>query len=37
MVEKSSIQRFFGNIHMVRGGWSDSIDEYIREPSEEGF
>ncbi len=36
-LRKSKIQRIVGNIHMVHGGWSDSIDEYIREPSEDYF
>lgn len=33
----SAIQRFVGNIQMVHGGWSDPIEEYIRDPSEEYF
>jgi len=36
-LRKSKIQRFVGNINMVHGGWSDPIDEYIREPSEDYF
>lgn len=32
-----SIQWRLGNIHMVHGGWSDPIDEYIREPNEDYF
>ncbi|ASO06650.1 metallophosphoesterase family protein [Arenibacter algicola] len=36
-LRKSEIQRFVGNIHMVHGGWSDPIDEYIWEPSEKYF
>ena len=27
--DHSAIQRFVGNIHMVHGGWSDPIDEYL--------
>ena len=34
---KSKIQSFVRNIHMVHGGWSDPIDEYIRDPSEKYF
>jgi hypothetical protein len=29
--------RFVGNIHMVHGGWTDPIDEYILEPNAEYF
>jgi putative phosphoesterase len=29
--------RFVGNIHMVHGGWTDPIDEYLLEPSAEYF
>ncbi|WP_425236712.1 metallophosphoesterase family protein [Ulvibacterium sp.] len=36
-LRKSKIQRFVGNIHMVHGGWSNPIDEYIWEPSEDYF
>lgn len=36
-LRKSAVQRFVGNIHMVHGGWSDPIDEYISDPSEEYF
>jgi len=36
-LRKSAIQRFVGNIHMVHGGWSDPIDEYIAQPTEEYF
>lgn len=32
-----NIQKFIGNLHMVHGGWSDPIDEYLFEPSEEYF
>lgn len=32
-----AIQSFVGNIHMVHGGWTDPIDEYLREPTEEYF
>ena len=31
------VQRFVDNIHMVHGGWTDPIDEYLLEPSEEYF
>ena len=31
------VQRRVGNIHMVHGGWSDPIDEYLLEPTEEYF
>lgn len=31
------VQQFVGNIHMVHGGWTDPIDEYLLEPSEEYF
>jgi putative phosphoesterase len=31
------IQMFVENIHMVHGGWSDPIDEYIVEPNAEYF
>lgn len=31
------VQRFVGNIHMVHGGWTDPIDEYLLEPSYEYF
>jgi putative phosphoesterase len=31
------VQRFVGNIHMLHGGWTDPIDEYLREPNEEYF
>jgi len=31
------VQRFVGNIHMVHGGWSDPIDEYLLNPSEAYF
>ena len=33
----NEIQRIVGDIHMVHGGWSDPIDEYLRKPSEEYF
>ena len=33
----SAVQRFVENIHMLHGGWSDPIDEYIRDPSAEYF
>lgn len=36
-LRESMIQRFVGNIHMVHGGWSDPIDEYIWDPSTEYF
>ena len=36
-LRSSAIQRFVGNIHMVHGGWSDPIDEYLKVPSEEYF
>lgn len=36
-LRKSAIQRFVGQIQMVHGGWSDPIDEYIREPRQEYF
>jgi len=36
-LRNSKIQLFVGNIHMVHGGWSDPIDEYLHEPSEEYF
>ena len=36
-LRKSAIQRFVGDMHMVHGGWSDPIDEYVREPSYEYF
>ena len=36
-LRNSKIQRFVGDIHMLHGGWSDPIDEYIREPSEDYF
>ncbi len=29
-LRSSAIQRFVGNIHMVHGGWSDPIDEYLK-------
>ena len=32
-----SVQIFVGDIHMVHGGWTDPIDEYLLEPSEEYF
>ncbi|HMJ48816.1 MAG TPA: metallophosphoesterase family protein [Ferruginibacter sp.] len=31
------VQRFVENVHMVHGGWTDPIDEYLLEPSEEYF
>lgn len=31
------VQRFVGNIHMLHGGWTDPIDEYILEPTDEYF
>jgi putative phosphoesterase len=31
------VQRFVNNLHMVHGGWTDPIDEYLREPNEEYF
>jgi putative phosphoesterase len=31
------VQRFVCNIHMLHGGWTDPIDEYLREPNEEYF
>lgn len=31
------VERRVGNIHMVHGGWSDPIDEYLLEPTEEYF
>lgn len=31
------VQRFVNNIHMVHGGWTDPIDEYLLEPTEEYF
>jgi putative phosphoesterase len=31
------VQRFVGNVHMVHAGWTDPIDEYLWEPSEEYF
>jgi putative phosphoesterase len=36
-LRKSEVQRFVNDIHMVHGGWSDPIDEYITEPSAEYF
>jgi putative phosphoesterase len=36
-LSNSAIQRFVGNIQMLHGGWSDPIDEYLLEPSEEYF
>ncbi len=36
-LRRSKVQRFVGNIHMLHGGWSDPIDEYIWEPSEDYF
>ncbi|WP_299534772.1 metallophosphoesterase family protein [Ulvibacterium sp.] len=36
-LRKSQIQRFVRNIHMVHGGWSNPIDEYIWEPSKDYF
>ncbi|MDO6605130.1 metallophosphoesterase family protein [Arenibacter palladensis] len=36
-LRSSAIQRFVGNIHMVHGGWTDPIDEYLKEPNEEYF
>ena len=32
-----NIQKIIGNLHMVHGGWSDPIDEYLFEPSEDYF
>ena len=31
------VQRRIENIHMVHGGWSDPIDEYLRDPTEDYF
>jgi putative phosphoesterase len=31
------VQRFVGNIHMVHGGWTDPIDEYLLDPNAEYF
>jgi putative phosphoesterase len=31
------MQRFVGSIHMVHGGWTDPIDEYLVEPNAEYF
>jgi putative phosphoesterase len=31
------VQRFVENIHMVHAGWTDPIDEYLWEPTEEYF
>lgn len=31
------VQRFVGSLHMVHGGWTDPIDEYLLEPNEEYF
>jgi putative phosphoesterase len=31
------VQRFVGSIHMVHGGWTDPIDEYLLEPNAEYF
>jgi putative phosphoesterase len=31
------IQRFIGDIHMVHGGWTNPIDEYLRKPTEKYF
>ena len=36
-VRTFAVQRFVENIHMVHGGWTDPIDEYLLEPSEEYF
>ena len=36
-LRSNPVQRFVGNIHMVHGGWSDPIDEYILNPNEEYF
>lgn len=31
------VQKFVGPVHMVHGGWTDPIDEYLLEPNEEYF
>lgn len=31
------MQRFVGSVHMVHGGWTDPIDEYLVEPNAEYF
>jgi putative phosphoesterase len=31
------VQRRFDNVHLLHGGWTDPIDEYLREPAEEYF
>jgi putative phosphoesterase len=31
------VQRRFDNVHLLHGGWTDPIDEYLREPVEEYF
>jgi len=31
------VQRTLGKVHLLHGGWSDPIDEYLREPSEDYF
>jgi putative phosphoesterase len=31
------VHRYVGNIHLVHGGWTDPIDEYLLEPTEEYF
>lgn len=36
-IKTFSIQRRVGNIHMVHGGWTDPIDEYLLDPNEEYF
>lgn len=36
-LSRSAIQRVVGNIQMLHGGWSDPIDEYLLEPSEDYF
>jgi diadenosine tetraphosphatase ApaH/serine/threonine PP2A family protein phosphatase len=36
-LRSNPVQRFVNNIHMVHGGWSDPIDEYLLDPSEGYF
>jgi putative phosphoesterase len=36
-LRQAAVQRVVGQIHMVHGGWSDPIDEYLVEPRAEYF
>lgn len=36
-IKSFSIQKIIENVHMVHGGWTDPIDEYIHEPNEAYF